>query len=616
LKRISGVLVLLVGSAALACGGPSSAEVASCLASPESAIHQLVADDEYWDGGRNRPPFRFLDPFVAAGRPWAVAMARRAYEEANFVPEGDAGFEAFLVALRSDDRPAAHRAALHVVDELLSMPAPFATPHAPQLSRAVEYLELEPALPQLERSAVQAWFVDRTGAALPAPLAQARVVSSTPREGLAALLAADPKQLRAPSIELAVLRERMRTEIPDGWPAANTAGPWAALLTAHDAWLARYPKHPLADLARLQKLRVLFLQADSQGAWKLLLDLHARRPARATWELRHLIMSGQGVPVELLALKDPVLATALVTTVDPATWATLWARAQANAKEPWAKILELRLLANSATAGDAVPVEARKTDALWMQLHCAALLNAKKFEAALAQAHLLDPKDRVSTRLWSQAAVQTGHWREAVELDGVDEPARRFLLQVIIPEAELEALARAPGPRRAEAALALAGRRLGDEGWAAGAALLAEPDPKRAAVWTEAARRAGDHTGPGRLAFARWVKNQPLFATTEAWHARGLKARLSTRTPGEEALLTQVLLRTGARERALEAYAQALELLPPKSKEARAALSEADALYNQLLNWDANWAPEYPKWLQASAPAERIRAAGKAIRAK
>ena len=519
-------------------------------------MNSLVSDGYE---GNDLEPFRFFDPFVLAHRPLATEMANRAYQDHEFVPAVDTGFASFEAALTKHDRKAAHEAANKVISTLLALPAPFAAPFASQLSRAVEYLELEPSLGTLEVAVADQWLISRSStASLPRPLEQARQIALAPRDDLAKLLAADPKQLRAPSLELAVLRQRMTKEIPDGWPGKDTVAPWKELLAAHDAWLARYATHPLADLARLQKVRVLYLHADNKAAGQVLLELLKRLPGRATWELRHLLLTDRPIEAELTSIKDPVLMTALLrgsTPLDGPTWASLWARAQQSPKEPWAKNLEERLLANSGAAGKALPLEARKTDVLWMQLHTAALLTAQQPAAALAQARLLDPKDAVSARLWSQAALRSGEWREAV-------------------------------------------------------------DPKRAALWSEAAKRAGDATGPGRLAFARWLKKQPLFAPTDTAHSRGLKSRLEQKVPTDQPLLAVVLLRTGPRERALEAYAQALEQLPPKSKEASAALREADALYNELLNWDAGWGETYPKALRDSHAAELIRAAGKAIRAK
>ena len=613
-----GVLLATLGaSTALACGGPDVADVGACVASPGVAVNSLVNDGSEEN---DLEPFRFLDPFVLAHRPLATDMANRAYQDHEFVPAVDTGFAAFEAALTKHDRKAAHEAANKVIATLLALPAPFATPFAIQLSRAVEYLELEPSLSALDVAVADQWLVSRSStASLPLPLEQARQIALAPREDLAKLLAADPKQLRAPSLELAVLRQRMAKEIPDGWPGKDTVAPWKELLAAHDAWLARYATHPLADLARLQKVRVLYLHADNKAAGQVLLELLKRLPGRATWELRHLLLTYRSIEAELTTIQDPVLMTALLrgsTPLDGPIWAALWARAQQSPKEPWAKNLEERLLANSGAAGKALPLEARQNAVLWMQLHTAALLTAQQPAAALAQARLLDKTDAVSARLWSQAALRSGEWREAVELSGVDEPARRFVLQVVMPEPELEKLATTPGPRRSEAALALAGRKLGDGEWAAGAALLQPVDPKRAALWSEAAKRAADASGPGRLAFARWLKKQPLFAPTDTAHSRGLKSRLEQKVPTDQPLLAMVLLRTGSRERALEAYAQALLQLPAKSKEASAALREADALYNELINWDAGWGEAYPEALRDSHAAELIRAAGKAIRAK
>ena len=78
--------VLLRAAPAMACGGPSVDEVDAALAPATRVVSNLLSEDPYWEGGRDRKPFRFLDPFVLSNRasgallapsPMATRMARR-----------------------------------------------------------------------------------------------------------------------------------------------------------------------------------------------------------------------------------------------------------------------------------------------------------------------------------------------------------------------------------------------------------------------------------------------------------------------------------------------------------------------------------------------------------
>ena len=68
-------------------------------------------------------------------------------------------------------------------------------------------------------------------------------------------------------------------------------------------------------------------------------------------------------------------------------------------------------------------------------------------------------------------------------------------------------------------------------------------------------------------------------------------------------------------QRAFESYVEALSKLPPASKDAHAALSEADETYNRLVNGDYAQSDAYKKLLSGSPPVLAVRELGKTIRA-
>jgi len=79
-------------------------------------------------------------------------------------------------------------------------------------------------------------------------LDQVLAIRAAPFEEAATMLARFPHSPRRPSLELAVLRHRMSTEIGNGWPGqiqSTARETWEALFAAHDDWLTRCPDHPL-----------------------------------------------------------------------------------------------------------------------------------------------------------------------------------------------------------------------------------------------------------------------------------------------------------------------------------------------------------------------------------
>ena len=600
------------------------------------ALHpaaKALATDEV--DGTDVEPFRFLDPFRLAGLYQGERLAQIAYagaEPAQEDPAVLAGLDAFTQAIAASDRVGARAAAVRVVDTLLSLPSPLATPSAAGLQRAVEFIEVEPVLGEADAQGVAAAFGGSPASGGTPLLDQVLAIRETPFEASAALLARYPESPRRPSLELAVLRNRMTAEIGNGWPGqiqGTSPETWAALLAAHADWLTRYPDHPLADLARLQRLRILYLMGDQDAAWALLVDLYGRRPARALWEMRHLVRNGM-VPkdLDLATLPDPVLACALLGFTErpsPADWSTLWQRAQGGNGAPWAVNLQERLLlALAADDSDdlslpaAFPAQPARPSELWAQLRTLALKQAGRHTEALRQAELLDAgHDARSAALLAGLLVEVGQTTRAAALQALDEDTAVYLLEVVADDAPLAAMASGGGPRAALAAEALAGRRLGNGDWVAGARVLDSAIPERATLWREAAKRAADRSAAGQLALAHWLLDHrgELFRATDPGMSRGLKGLLDSDLPKDQReRLVAWLLHGGEEQQALDSYGTALERLNPRGREAANALREADRLYNRLINWDVSQSEAFAGLLAATPAATQIRTAGKAIR--
>ncbi len=622
---------------ARACGGGEYTYAVGGALGPAAAVNTTFQEDA-WDG-RYLTQYRFLGPFVEADRPYAALMAELAYKHqipnlaaaAEAMPLPAEDLRTWQTALERGDLAAARAEAERLVQDILSMPAPVALRSSAALAQASEFLELQPAVKGLAPDAVARFFLGRSAPAeLPPVLQQADALRGMSREQRIQAAPAYAHHPRGPALELAGLEQRARAAIRDGWPALTVdAGTWVELEGAYDAWLAKNRAHPLADLARLQKLRVLYLHRSGDACWALLLDLYTRHPARAVWEMRHLLVAWMPPP-RLETVKDPVLLTALAAeekTFAPGEWEALWARSKEGKGAPWAVNLQERLMERAIRADQPLTVPSEKPaapTARWAQLRTALLLSLGRVGEACSQAELLDRTQLIGARLYAQAFGRANDWPKALDAQALLPTDVEYFLDMVVDEAALRNLVTLKHPHAAAAALALAARRLDAEGWEAGAKTLEPVDTQKAAQWREAARLATDESAKGRLKLARWLKGAgpQLFRPTERYVSRDRKLRFTLLrealvtefSSGEAERLSRFLLRYGGREQALWAYAQALERLPPKSAEARAALAEADAVYNKVLHWDTAYRPAFEALLAASPPAVTIRECGKEIR--
>ena len=506
-----------------ACGGPDIVEVGELLAPQRSLVFELLQDP---GEGLDLDDFRFLRPFELAGRDPEGSLQRAFMHAGEEAGSGtpDVEIKPLTAALQRGDAKAAKRAAQAIVDRVLNMPTPLANRNAEPLRRAAEYLELAPQLSGIDAALSAQFFLRGAGAAkLPPLLRAAQAVRDTPRDQLPPLLAANPKHPRAGALGLVRLAERMRQELPSGWPGQIPADPavWEELEREHDAWLKTYATHPLRDLGSLSKLRLLYLRGEGQRAWDVLLDLYARRPLRAAWEMRHLLLAElRPTHVSVVKLADPVLASALVresNELTPADWVSMWKRSEKGPTPAWSANLQERLFVQALRLGAAgtspreLPGAARAEPQRWAELHTAALLAANRDKEALEQAKLLKLKDdRVAAKLVAHAYMRQCNWVEAARAaQSLGPDSLRYVLEVLVDEAALETLAKERGKLGTSAKRALALRKLQTGTWQAAAELHQNADTPEARAWRDAASLAADTSGPGQLRFAKWLLGAP-----------------------------------------------------------------------------------------------------------
>jgi hypothetical protein len=616
---------------AVACGGPDWADVRAAM----RPGHEHVLASLYpWEEEAVVPVTRFLhglrptDPALYTALDEALIGAPFDADPGGYVGRATAAMRS---ALAAGDLDAARVAAEAAVEAIMDLPSPLAGEHGPALRLAVEFIEVRRLLtPSLS---VAAWF-SRLDAP-PPDAAWARV-----RHADLAALPADPRHPRAASIRWRQLQEALRVGIPDGWSPEDlrAAAPqgFGALQAQLDAWLRDFPRHSLADLARLKKVRLHYLAGEDAEAWALLLELYPRHPARVANELRFLIRQGH-VPSDLdLAAHPDALAASLAPLVpwDPAAWDTLWTRA--TAPSAWGLAAQERLLLAAVTAragGHPLPAAFPSTAAApsetWARLRLGALLADGRDADALAQLALL-PDDALMPPIRANLHLRAGDLAAAAATPGLDVDAARYLLRILATDAEVEALIDHP-VLGWDARVDLATRRLAVTGdWAQGAALLDPVDPERAARWREAGRLSANRSPAGLLATARFLRANAgeLFIRADYDERVWYRALPSLTDPTPDLWPDQPeraaawLRRSFATWRALQAYAAWLATLDVdrlrgrRLREARAVLDEADAAYNLLLNYGSWDGYAWGAIVRTSDEAHTIRTVGAALRAR
>jgi hypothetical protein len=533
---------------------------------------------------------RFLYPFLVAQPKQANLLWEYSYNDLEQIPAPDV--TAFDRAVNAHDYPRAEQEAQALVASWYDLPPVLAAPHRPVLLRAVEFLESYPFLSTLS-------------------LEQARALP-------------DPHR---PTQQFLDLLRQSAQNIPNGWARgakqSASAGVFGDLLAQTRAWLKANPAHPLRDLVELWQVRLGYFSGDTEAAWASLFQLRARRPVRALAEMRFLVQQGlRPSDAQLERLGDPLLV-ALFTDAKSAAgprWQRWWRLSQ-QANDQSGLALQERLLqvvAESRATGALpkdFPDKAARRSQYWGKLRALALMNHARWQDARAQLLLLAP-DPEQANLIARCYVGLGHPELAARVQQLARPELRYVVEVLVSEAELPGLHSANSAAAAEARLAQEIAALGRADIQGAATVIQSVDPEQAAALRGMAAFAqhGDKLG---LARAFNQRAQSLGSGEDRDFYRGVSTRYTALDPQSaeaRAIAAYFEAGTGAFH-ALRAYVEWLEA-NPNAPNARQVLAEADRTY-VLLQAYGGW-PDlfWERHLTRHDLTLRLRQVGKRLRAK
>ncbi len=660
-RRARAFLLLALMSRAapcFPCGGGEFYPIDAALYSTETLFSRIIAPESVLGGPQIPKELWFLYPFKLTKPDEIAELWRECYEGGASSPavDGPDRLNSMMNILRDRAPIAAVGEARAIVDHVLDMPVGQANVNQEEVRRAVELVELQPYLKGVDRDLVTRFFsrdeAIESSAALPPELKEALEIRRMARADMGEYAKQHPASPRIASLRFVAVQEAMHHDIPDGWQfeiaRAMTPDDWKRLEALHDSWLADFPDHPLADLVRLSKVRIYWYQGDAR-AWSTLFDLYPRHLPRLLAEMRYL--KGGILPREFLNHPhvDPLLQTALLLDAgaDQSMWSSLWKLSEARATEPWAINLQERLL---KVAGDRVaswkslpqgfPEKPSNPTRLWGRLRLVALYKAGRLDKFEEQDRTLGA-DADLAAFRARILLMHGEPLRAAQVEKLDPLARSYLVRVMLDEKSLVAAAQTPDAAlRAEATLTRAVRRAAQGDWKGGADLLRDTDPEKAALWTEVAGKAADRSSRGRLAWARFLRDNDgklLFGVDKVWdrsvcgRARVLALPEDPRnnvtlyerynspdlpwTKEEEITAIRRHL-DGSSETflALQAYAAWLSSVNLKDRDVGEALKEADTVYNRLINWPYVTESCFNDALKGSDAAATLRRVGRQIR--
>lgn len=641
------------------CGGPDHYDIDAPLATADEFLQAVEVIDDF--DYRPRAELRFLYPFVMARAPQASALWGHAYgmwgDDVPALVDTAAHFslgveeDAFADAGAAGDARALERAARALVDAAFEVPAIVADESQPSIRRAVEALELTgaprlardltPALVQRLYAPATTGASPRDNAPLPAwvqPLLALRVL---PRDSIPVWGASHPRSVREGSVAFVALQLAMKHGIPDGWASEvrDSVPPerWRLFAAMHDDWERRFPRHPLAPWVAASRIRLAYFAGDTAAAWNGALALYPAHRARALEEMRYLVRQGFDPP----SLDDPriddLLRAALIgeVTIDGDRWRAEWERA-ARVDAPWGVAMRDRLMWHAARdttnvlhlAPQALVVSAASLSPTGRSLRLIALIRRGRTAEAIAQADSLGSDSAVAP-MKVQLLLAGRRWRDALAAPGVSDEARQYLVRVLAPDSVLAALVANGAPLVArEARRTLAIRAAAAGRWSAAAGMLGGEEGVRAASWRRVHSLAADSSLAGRLAFARYMRGQNgklLWGNDKTWY-RSLNWRLQALEDSTRAAFNPLLPWSASDERAaigrhfrdgfemylaVRTYADFLSRAPRADARRRAALREADATYNWLVNWDNNNSSFWSAALEGEGIGRVIRQAGR-----
>ena len=317
---------------------------------------------------------------------------------------------------------------------------------------------------------------------------------------------------------------------------------------------------------------------------------------------------------------DWPLRTALVpeVRVTPEQWNAYWQTTESHAGEPWAIAMQERLLWRAIKLAESTrslpsrfPQRPAAPTPLWAKLRLLALVETGNLDDATAQADRTDAADGELGAIRVRIHLLRHDWGKALADSPAGNAATAYLVRVLAPTTIVDSLAAAAAsPLASDARLTIAGRRAAAGDWTAASRSVRTPDPDKARRWARTATLAADASRSGRLAFARWMRDQHgrLFFGEDTFWLRGLNWRLyalardTTDRSAPPPALDPRLPWTPAEERAkidahlrsttelyysLGAYARWLDGATRSTPGLAAVVREADQVYNRLVSWDA-----------------------------
>jgi len=660
------VAVALVAIPAFPCGGPGADIVDRPLVPVYGYLVHTLYEDEY--ESQLRPEMRFLEPFRRVMADSVAALLAFAYDGEGYLPV--AGVDTLprhyererlgtaVRAIEQGDYTRAEAAARRVVSDVLDAPASLASPYAQALRTAVEVIDIAPSLTRGDSAAAAQYFAgdsaDRealaAAGALPQLLRTALDIRRLPRSQASAYADANARSPRLASLRFVALQEAMRSGIPDGWASAiRDSVPAArcdALERLHTDWLRRFPNHPLADYVRLSRVRLLYFKGDGARAWDELLAIYPRHRERVLGEMRYLVQEG----VMPASIDDPRLDWPLRASlvpemrVPPEQWNAYWHATELHAGEPWAIAMQERLLwhaikfaESTRSVPSAFPQRPAAPTPLWAKLRLLALLESGNLDGAMVQVDSIDPSDTDLGAIRVRIPLLRRDWAKALAASPAGDPATRYLVRVLAPSPIVDSLAAAAAsPLASDARLTIAGHRAAAGDWTGASRSVPSTNDDKARRWARTATLAGDRSRAGRLAFARWMRDQhgQLFFGENTFWLRGLNWRLyaldrdtidrsapppalDPRLPWtaaeERAKIDAHLRSTTELYYALQAYAAWLDGATRTTPGLPAVVREADQVYNRLVNWDESNSRFWSAALTRSPEARSIRRAGSLV---
>ena len=313
---------------------------------------------------------------------------------------------------------------------------------------------------------------------------------------------------------------------------------WDELERLHADWLRRFADHPLADYVRLSRVRLLYFKGDGARAWDELLAMYPRHRERVLGEMRYLVQQSV-VPRSIDdARLDWPLRTALIADVrvTPEQWNAYWQATESHAGEPWTISMQERLLwraielaGSTRSLPSRFPRRPAAPTPLWAKLRLLALLEAGNLDGAIEQADSTDDSEGDLGAIRVRIHLLRRDWGKALAASPAGDAATRYLVRVLAPQPRVDSLAAAvASPLATDARLTIAGRRAAAGDWTAASRSVRATNPDKARRWARTATLAADTSRSGRLAFARWMRDQHgrLFFGEDTFWLRGLNWRL------------------------------------------------------------------------------------------